>query len=118
MYNEIKINATEEYAVRIIADATELVKKDGIEGYAMMWLNLTNNQRENRQDILKIYNDSGNKIYIVCNEEEENVVSVKDYLKRLGLVIELEEKVVSVMTEGIIRDDDLEVEIIGTDYYL
>ena len=117
MYNEIKINATEEYAVRIIADATELVKKSGVEGYAMMWLNLTNNQRENRQDILKIYNDSGNKIYIVCNEEEENVVSVKDYLKRLGLVIELEEKVVSVMTEGIIRDDDLEVEIIGTDYY-
>lgn len=117
MYNEIKINATEEYAVRIIADATELVKKSGVEGYAMMWLNLTNNQRENKQDILKIYNDSSNKVYVVCNEEEENVENVKDYMKNLGLTIELEEKIVSVTTDGIIRDDDLEVEIIGTDYY-
>lgn len=116
MYNEIKIEAIEEYAVRIVADATELVERDGVEGYALMWLNLTNNQRENKQDILKIYNDSGNNIYVVCNEEKENVENVKDYLKRLGLTILSIEKIVAVQPEDVFRDDDLEVEITGNNY--
>lgn len=116
MYNEIKIEAIEEYAIRIIADATELVKKEGVQGYAMMWLNLTNNQRENRQNILKVYNDSTNKIYVVCEEDDENIEQVKDYLKRIGLAIIEEEKVVSITPEEVFRDDDFEVEIMGENW--
>lgn len=98
-------------AMRIKADAGEIVKKEGINGYAMMWLNLTNNQKSNRKDILKIYNDYDNGIYVVCDAHGENVKEVVDYLERLGLVIEYKEEVLVVQPEEVF-DDDLDVELI------
>ena len=109
-----KINVEETKAVKIKANAGLIVDKEGIQGYAMMWLNLTNNQKANKQDILKIYNDYDNGIYVVCDAEEENVKATEDYLQRLGLVIEYKEEVVIVMPEEVFdnSDDCLDVELI------
>ena len=108
-----KINVEETKAIKIKANAGLIVEKEGIEGYAMMWLNLTNNQRANKQDILKISNDYDNGIYVICNSNEKNVKSVEEYLQKLGLVIEYKEECVVVMPEEVFNDDDLDVECIG-----
>ena len=109
-----KINVEELKAVRIKANAGLIVDKDGIEGYAMMWLNLTNNQKNNKKDILKIYNDYDNGIYVVCDAEEENVKAVEDYLQRLGLVIEYKDDVLAILPEEVFdeSDDCLDTELI------
>jgi hypothetical protein len=105
-----KINVEETRATKIKANADQLVKNEGIEGYAMMWLHLTNNQKNNKQEILKIYNDYDNGIYVICNND--SVEAAEDYLKRLGLVIEYKEECVVVMPEEVFNDDDLDVELI------
>lgn len=105
-----KINVEETRATKIKANAGLIVEKEGIQGYAMMWLNLTNNQKNNKQAILKISNDYDNGIYVVCTSKEAK--NVEDYLQRLGLVIEYKEECVVVMPEEIFNDDDLDVELI------
>ena len=105
-----KINVEETRAIKIKADAGLIVDKEGIEGYAVMWLNLTNNQKNNKQEILKIYNDYDNGIYVVCNTKSTK--ATEDYLQRLGLVIEYKEECVVVMPEEVFNDDDLDVELI------
>ena len=107
-----KIGVEETRATKIKANAGNLVKEEGIQGYAMMWLNLTNNQKAHKQEILKIYNDYDNGIYVVCNANEKNVEATQDYLQRLGLVIEYKEECVVVMPEEVFNDDDLDVELI------
>lgn len=109
-----KINVEETKAIKIKANAGLIVDKEGIQGYAMMWLNLTNNQKANKQDILKIYNDYDNGIYVVCDAEEENVKAVEDYLQRLGLVIEYKDNVLAILPDEMFdnSDDCLNVELI------
>lgn len=109
-----RIRAEKTVAVRIKANAGAIVEKEGMQGYAMMWLNLTNNQKENKQDLLKIYNDYDNGIYVVCDADEENVKATEDYLHRLGLVTESKENVIVVRTEEIYdnSNDCLDVELI------
>ena len=110
-----KIDVYETKAIRIKANADMIVKENGIPGYAMMWLNLTNNQKANKKDIFKIYNDYDNGIYVVCDAEETNVKAVEDYLERLGLVIENKEEILVVKPEEVFDetdDDDLDVELI------
>ncbi len=107
-----KINVEESRAMKIRANADQLVKDEGVQGYAMMWLNLTNNQKANKQEILKIYNDYDNGIYVICDNDERNVKATEDYLQRLGLVIEDKEEVVIVQPEEVFNDDDLDVELI------
>lgn len=107
-----KINVEETRATKIKADAGLIVEKEGIEGYAMMWLNLTNNQKNNKQAILKIYNDYDNGIYVICDSKEANVKATEDYLQRLGLEIKYKEECVAVMPEEVFNDDDLDVELI------
>jgi hypothetical protein len=107
-----KIGVEETRAIKIKANAGLLVEQEGIQGYAMMWLNLTNNQKANKQSILKIYNDYDNGIYVVCDANEKNVEATQDYLQRLGLVIEYKEECVVVMPEEVFSDDELDVELI------
>lgn len=107
-----KIGVEETRATKIKANASILVNEEGIAGYAMMWLNLTNNQKNNKQAILKIYNDYDNGIYVICDSHEANVKATEDYLQRLGLVIEYKEECVVVMPEEVFNDDDLDVELI------
>ena len=108
-----KISVEETKATRIKATADQLVKREGIQGYAMMWLNLTNNQKTYKNNILKIYNDYDNGIYVVCNAEEKNVNATIDYLQQLGLLIEDKEEVIIVTPDEIFSDDDLDVELVG-----
>ena len=107
-----KIDVTETRAIKIKANADKLVKDEGTEGYALMWLNLTNNQREHKQELLKIYNDYYNGVYVVCAPDEGNVRATEDYLRRLGLEIEHKEEVVVVQPWEVYNDDDLDVELI------
>ena len=107
-----KLEVTETRAIKIKANADQLVKDEGTEGYALMWLNLTNNQRENSSKILKISNDYCNGIYVVCDPDEDNVSAVEDYLKRLGLTLEHKEECVIIQPDEVFRDDDLDVELI------
>ena len=112
MSDYYKIYAEEMRGIRIKAVAGLIVEKEGIKGYAMMWLNLTNNQKANKKSIWKIYNDYDNGVYVVCDAENDNVEAVTDYLKRLGLVIEYKTEIVAVMPDEIIRDDDMDTELI------
>lgn len=112
MYKYYVINVEETRAIRIKADAGNLVKEEGIQGYATMWLNLTNNQKANKKELLKVYNDYDNGIYVVCDADVKNVEATEDYLKRLGLTIECREEVVVVMPAEVFNDDDLDVELI------
>lgn len=107
-----KIDAEEMRGIRIKANADSLVEKEGVKGYAMMWLNLTNNQKANKKSIWKVYNDYDNGVYVVCDAESDNVEAVIDYLERLGLVIEYKAEIVAVMPDEVIRDDDMDTELI------
>lgn len=59
--------------------------KGSVEEYAMMWLNLTNNARENKNSFYNVENNCYNDIYVLTNEKD--IEEVVDYLKRLGLTI-------------------------------
>ena len=107
-----KLEVTETRAMKIKANADRLVKDEGTQGYALMWLNLTNNQKINKRDLLKIYNDYHNGIYVICNPDEDNVDATEYYLKRLGLEIEYKEECVAVQPDEVFNDDDLDVELI------
>lgn len=107
-----KVEVTETRAIKIIANADKLVKEEGTEGYALMWLNLTNNQRVNSQKLLKIYNDYYNGIYVVVDPDKDNVKDAEDYLRRLGLEVERKEECVVVQPNEVFNDDDLDVELI------
>ena len=106
-----KINVEETRATKIKANADQLVKDEGIQGYAMMWLNLTNNQKNNKQELLKIYNDYDNGVYVICTNDSAK--ATEDYLQRLGLAIEYKEEVVIVIPDEVLNDDDLDVELIS-----
>lgn len=105
-----KINVVETSAIKIKVNADKLVKDEGTQGYALMWLNLTNNQRENHNEILKIRNDYYNGIYVVV--DPGSVEAIEDYLRRLGLEIEHKEECVIVQPDEVFNDDDLDVELI------
>ena len=107
-----KIDVEERKATKIKANAGLIVANKGIEGYAMMWLNLTNNSRVNKKAILKIYNDDDNGIYVICENTAGNVEATEDYLQRMGLVIEYKEEVVVVQPDEVFNDDDLEVVLV------
>lgn len=106
-----KLEAETQSALKIKADASAVVAKEGMQGYAVAWLHLTNNQKAHKKEILKIYNDYDNGIYVICDDNEDNVRAVEDYLKNLGLVIESREKVVAVLPTEVF-DDDLDTELI------
>ena len=112
MSKHYEISVEETRAIKIKANAGLIADKEGEQGYAMMWLNLTNNRREHKQSILKIYNDSDNGIYVVCDAHEANVKAVESYLVRLGLVIEYKDEVAAIMPEEVFNDDDLKTELI------
>ena len=106
-----ELNVMETRAIRIKANADILVRDEGTMGYALVWLNLTNNQKSNKEELLKIYNDYDNGIYVICNPDEDNVKEVEDYLKRLGLEIEYKEECIVVQPDEVFNDD-LDVELI------
>ena len=56
-----------------------------VKDYAIMWLHLTNNARENKKVFYKIKNYYDNDITVIC--AENMVDEVVDYLKRIGLTI-------------------------------
>ena len=107
-----KIDVTETRAIKIKANGDKLMKNEGINEFARVWLNITNNQREHKQEILKVYNDYYNGIYMVVDSDEENVKAAEEYLKRLGLEIDFKEEVVVVQPWEVYNDDDLDVELI------
>ena len=76
----MRIDFEKENGVQIIATF-----KGTVEEYAMMWLNLTNNARENKDSFYNIKNNYGNDIFVLTNEHDED--DVVDYLQRLGLEI-------------------------------
>lgn len=48
-----------------------------VEGYAMAWLKLTNNAREYKNMIWKIFNNKENDVYVICNPK--HVEAVKEF---------------------------------------
>lgn len=103
-------------ATKITANAEKLSEKDGITGYALMWLKLTNTARENSNEFLKIYNNYYDDIYIIC--ENNSVKAIKDYLVDLGLEITDEEQIVILEPEIIFPDvidcfDEMEIFLLG-----
>lgn len=111
MYKTIQIKATEFNAVRVKADGSELIKTEGIEGFAKVWLALTNNKREYPQQILRIYNDYDNGVYVICDNDEANVANVEEYLTKLGLVVKEIEDIKVVQPEEVYYDE-IETELI------
>lgn len=45
-----------------------------IEGYALAWLKLTNNAREYSDMIWKVFNNSENEVYVICNPKHAKAV--------------------------------------------
>ena len=107
-----KLDVTETRAIKIKANADKLMDNEGINEFARVWLNVTNNQREHKQEILKVYNDYYNGIYVVVDPNEDNVRATEDYLRRLGLEIDFKEEVIVVQPDEVFNDDDLDVELI------
>lgn len=107
-----KLDVTETRAIKIKANGDELMKNEGLNEFARVWLHITNNQREHKQEILKVYNDYYNGIYVVVDPDEDNVRAAEDYLRRLGLEIDFKEEVVVVQPWEVFNDDDLDVELI------
>ena len=105
-----KIDVEETRATKIKANAGLIVEKEGVQGYAMVWLALTNTQRANSNGILKIRNDANNGIYVVC--KNATVKAVEEHLQKLGLVIEYKEEVVVLQPDEVFNDDDLEVVLV------
>ena len=69
----VKIKSRLGKAVKI-----HCVWKGTIEEYALAWLHLTNNARENPQVFLKHYNNDRNSVFVVTPEKWAE--RVKDYL--------------------------------------
>lgn len=107
-----KVNVVETRAVRIKANGDTLMQNEGIDEFAKVWLHITNNQREHKREILKVYNDYYNGIYVVVDPDEQNVRAAEDYLKRLGLEIEYKEECIVIQPEEVFNDDDLDTELI------
>lgn len=107
-----KLDVMETTATRIKADATQLVNKEGVDGYARAWLKLTNTVKDNKKDLFKLYNDYDNGIYITCAEDYHIVKATKEYLENLGLEIVAEETVLIVQPEEVFNDD-MDVELIN-----
>lgn len=102
----MKINFDKENGIQIVATF-----KGSVEDYAMMWLNLTNNARENREVFYKIENNYHNDIFVLTNEKD--VDDVVDYLQRLGLEIKDKRSCVAVIPYveyGSCSDDEFEWE--------
>ena len=76
----MKINFDKENGIQIVATF-----KGSVEDYAMMWLNLTNNARENKEAFYNVENNCHNDIYVLTNEKD--IGDVVDYLQRIGLEI-------------------------------
>lgn len=76
--------ATEE----IKAIRFEVDMRGSVEIYALNWLNICNNTRDN-PDLLKCYNDSGTTVYVVCKKDAAEFV--KDWLGWFGDVSDGEE---------------------------
>lgn len=100
-----KIDVMETRAIKITANADQLVYDEGTMGYALAWLNLINNQRVNKKEILKVYNCYDNDIYVVCESSESNVKAVEDYLQRLGFEIKRKEEVIIVQPEEVYNEE-------------
>lgn len=77
----------------------EVEMEGDVKQYALNWLNITNNVRE-RRGLLKAYNDSGNTVYVLCEEEYRE--SVADWLGWFGTV-SVPQEVVCI--EPVIVDD-------------
>lgn len=90
MKNGIRIKAMTGSAVKITC-----VFKGSVQDYAMAWLHLTNNARENPNVFLKHWNNSGNCVYVVTPEQW--VEQVKDYLIGFNS-IDFESEVIDVET--------------------
>lgn len=108
-----KLDVMETRAIKIKANGNQLVYDEGTMGYALAWLNITNNQREHKREILKVYNDYHNGIYLIVEPSEENVKAAEDYLQRLGFEIECKEECIIVQPDEVFNDDDLDVELIN-----
>lgn len=80
-----------------------------VEDYAMMWLHLTNNARENKHVFYQIRNNSGNDVFVLIADENDNKKAVIDYLKRLELEINWEKKC-TVVCPWVEYDNDDEYE--------
>lgn len=108
-----KVEVTETRAIRIKANGDALMQNEGIDEFAKVWLNITNNQREHKREILKVYNDYYNGIYVVVDPDEQNVRAAEDYLKRLGLEVEYKEECIVIQPEEVFYDCDLDTELIN-----
>ena len=69
----IRMKAKQDKAVKISATFN-----GNVQDYALAWLHLTNNARENPNIFLKHWNNSGNSVYVVT--PEKYVDQMKKYL--------------------------------------
>lgn len=79
-----------------------------IADYAMAWLHLTNNARENPHVFLKHWNNSGCGIFVVCSEKYKD--SVVEYLEMLDMEVYHTEIVPTITPVAMydIWDDELD----------
>lgn len=72
-----------------------------VEEYSMAWLKLTNNAREYKDAIWKIYNSCDNDVYVICNPK--HVEAVKEFCD--GIVVMYCEKDNSAHYIGKVTDE-------------
>ena len=77
------LKAQKGKAYRIAVELPSDVNK-----YALNFLNIYNNVREN-DDLLKVYNTSGNTVYVVVKEEVKD--AAVDWLEWLGKIVTVTE---------------------------
>ena len=98
----MKFNYEKEIGYRI-----EATFNGNISDYAFMWLNLTNNARENKEVFYKIKNHyDSNDITVICAENVLN--DVIDFLKKINLTIKDKYHVTVVRPYIEYGDDDEE----------
>lgn len=97
----MKINFEKEKGIEIYTEF-----KGTVQEYALMWLNLTNNARENKDVFYQIRNNSNNDVFVIIADEKDNEQTVIEYLKALGLTINGKHKCTVICPWADYENDD------------
>jgi hypothetical protein len=87
---------------------------DNIADYAKDFLAIYNNVKSN-SELLKMYNDYGNCVYLVCEPNVQK--TAKDFLSQFGEIVEIENVLAIIPIFDIDTTVDIPVEIIDGEEY-
>ena len=85
----------------------EVVLPDDVQKYALNWLNICNNVREN-EELLTCYNNSGKSVFVICKKDAAPYV--EDWLQGFGKVIEKEqvECIQPFLVDHLMTEDEMD----------